>query len=74
MIESKYLKERRNKMTNTFTDPWAEYRAKEKARLEALTPEQKIANANSHHIGVVDDCYRCVNCEIGKWNAWKQHC
>ena len=61
-------------MTKTFTDPWAEFRAKEKARLEALTPEQKIANANSHVIGVVDDCYRCINCEIGKWNAWKEMC
>lgn len=67
-------KEREKKMTNTFTDPWAEYRANEKARLEALTPEQKIANAQSHRIGVVDDCYRCVDCEIGKWNAWKRHC
>ena len=61
-------------MTKTFTDPWAEFRAKEKARLEALTPEQKIANANSHVIGVVDDCYRCINCEIGSWNAWKEMC
>lgn len=61
-------------MTNTFTDPWAEYRAKENARLAALTDEQKIANANSHRIGVVDDCYRCIDCEIGSWNAWKSHC
>jgi hypothetical protein len=64
----------RNKMTNTFTDPWAEYRAKENARLEALTDTEKRINAASHHIGIVDDCRRCVDCEIGSWNAWKAKC
>ena len=61
-------------LSSTFVDPWAEYRSAEKLRLESLTPEQKIANTQSHRIGVVDDCYRCVDCEIGKWNAWKSHC
>lgn len=39
-----------------------------------LTLDQKQANAQTHWIGVVDDCYRCVKCEIGSWNAWKQPC
>jgi hypothetical protein len=72
MIESKYLEERRNKMTNTIT--WQERIAIENARVAALTDEQKIANAKSHVIGIVDDCYRCINCEIGSWNAWKEMC
>lgn len=40
----------------------------------SLTDEQKNANANSHFIGRVDDCYRCVNCEVGSWNAWQFPC
>lgn len=39
-----------------------------------LTPAERDANARSHAIGVVDDCYRCVYCEIGSWNAWKEMC
>ena len=35
---------------------------------------QEIQNKNSHRIGVVDDCYRCVDCEIGSWNAHKSPC
>ena len=50
------------------------YQQIEKPRLEAIPESVKIANANSHHIGVVDDCYRCINCEIGSWNAWQQPC
>jgi hypothetical protein len=46
----------------------------ENARLAALTDEEKRVNAASHQIGIVDDCYRCINCEIGSWNAWKSHC
>ena len=34
----------------------------------------EIVNANSHHWGNVDDCVRCVDCEIGIWNAWKEYC
>ena len=59
-------------MTNTIT--WQERIAIENARVAALTDEQKIANANSHTIGIVDDCYRCIDCEIGSWNAWKTRC
>ena len=60
-------------MLNTMT--YAEwYQQIEKPRLEAITPAEREANAASHHIGVVDDCYRCLDCEIGSWNAWKQHC
>lgn len=50
------------------------YQTIEKPRLEAITPEQRSINANSHHIGNVDDCARCVDCEIGSWNAWKELC
>mgnify|MGYP003349425583 CR=1 FL=1 len=39
-----------------------------------LTAAEKQRNANSHTIGVVDDCYRCIDCEIGSWNAWKELC
>lgn len=38
-----------------------------------MTPEES-ANFYSHNIGVVDDCYRCVYCEIGVWNAHKAFC
>lgn len=50
------------------------YQTVEKPRLEAITPEQRKANADSHYIGVVDDCYRCIYCEVGSWNAWKSEC
>jgi len=72
MLESKYLEERRNKMTNTIT--WKERIAIENARVAALTDTEKRINSASHIIGIVDDCYRCINCEIGSWNAWKSHC
>jgi hypothetical protein len=62
-----------NEMTNTL-EYWKTRREAEAARVAALTDEQKRANAASHIIGVVDDCYRCINCEIGSWNAWKSHC
>ena len=39
-----------------------------------LTMAEKQRNAASHLIGVVDDCYRCIDCEIGSWNAWKELC
>lgn len=57
---------------NTLTYPqrWAI----EKARLEALPLEERKANAASHIIGNVDDCSRCINCEIGSWNAWQRPC
>ena len=32
------------------------------------------ANSRSHIIGDVDGVYRCINCEIGSWNAWKMVC
>lgn len=50
------------------------YQTVEKPRLEAITPEEREANDASHHIGVVDDCYRCIRCEIGSWNAWQMPC
>ena len=50
------------------------YQQIEKPRLEAIPEEVRQANDASHHIGVVDDCYRCMDCEIGSWNAWQQPC
>ena len=31
-------------------------------------------NSNSHSIGNVDGVRRCIYCEIGSWNAWKELC
>jgi hypothetical protein len=50
------------------------YQTYEKPRLEAITPEQRALNSYSHRIGTVDDCARCVDCEIGAWNAWQRLC
>lgn len=30
--------------------------------------------SSTHIIGVVDDCYRCIDCEVGSWNAHKFPC
>lgn len=45
-----------------------------RARLAALTPEVRAHNASSHRIGNVDGVARCIDCEIGSWNAWKADC
>ena len=60
-------------MTNSFTLMQERQKA-ELARVAALTDKEKRINAASHHIGIVDDCRRCVDCEIGSWNAWKAKC
>jgi hypothetical protein len=60
-------------MTNSFTLMQERQKA-ELARVAALTDTEKRINAASHHIGIVDDCRRCVDCEIGSWNAWKAKC
>jgi hypothetical protein len=60
-------------MTNVITR-WTDAFIAEQARLATLTDEEKRANARTHRIGIVDDCYRCVYCEIGSWNTWKQPC
>ena len=54
----------------TYPQRWA----LEKSRLEALPLEVKQANAASHRIGNVDECARCIDCEIGSWNAWQKEC
>ena len=62
-----------SEMTNsTLTYP--ERYALKMATLNALPQDVKDANAASHYIGVVDDCYRCIYCEIGSWNAWQRYC
>ena len=50
------------------------YQTVEKVRLSAIPADVREANAASHYIGVVDDCYRCIYCEIGSWNAWQRYC
>jgi hypothetical protein len=37
-------------------------------------PKHTADYSGTHVIGIVDECYRCVNCEIGSWNAWKSPC
>lgn len=32
------------------------------------------ANFASHRFGIVDDCERCLVCEIGIWNGRKEFC
>lgn len=39
-----------------------------------LTPAEQESNRRSHRIGVIDDCYRCIRCEVGSWNAHKYPC
>ena len=46
----------------------------EKARLATLSDPDRRANADSHRFGTIDDVMRCLNCEIGIWNAWKMEC
>ena len=46
----------------------------EKARLATLSDSTRRANAESHHFDRIDDVMRCLNCEIGIWNAWKMEC
>jgi hypothetical protein len=46
----------------------------EKPRLSAIPLEVRDANAASHRIGNVDDVARCIDCEIGSWNAWQKEC
>jgi hypothetical protein len=50
------------------------YQTVEKPRLDAIPEDVRDRNAASHHIGVVADCFRCINCEIGSWNAWQKEC
>lgn len=50
------------------------YQTIEKPRLDAIQPATRYDNARSHRIGVVDDCHRCVDCEIAAWNAWQRLC
>lgn len=50
------------------------YQTIEKPRLEAIPAEVREANAASHYIGVVDECYACIKCECKSWNTWKVAC
>jgi hypothetical protein len=60
---------------NTTDLPYGEwYQTIEKPRLAAITPDARVANADSHDIGNVDGVARCVRCEIGSWNAWQSPC
>ena len=39
-----------------------------------LSVEQRKENYVSHNYGDVDDCIRCVDCEVGIWNGWRYAC
>lgn len=39
-----------------------------------LTEAIKDLNHRSHRFGRIDDCIRCLNCEIGIWNGWRENC
>ena len=39
-----------------------------------MSEQEKNSNYASHRYGIVDDCRRCINCEIGVWNGWKRRC
>ena len=62
------------KNTARYVGTYAEVQALEVERLKALPESVKQANAASHRIGNVDGVSRCVWCEIGVWNAWKEAC
>ena len=62
------------KDTSDYLGAYHEIAAREISRLQALPQSEKEANANSHRIGNVDGVSRCVRCEIGSWNAWKEMC
>jgi hypothetical protein len=59
-------------MTQTLTYP--QRYAMEKIALAAIPTDIRQANAYSHTIGNVDDCNRCIHCEIAAWNAWQRPC
>ena len=50
-----------------------DYLAKRKAQ-ENMSVEEKNRNANSHVIGIVDDRYGCIDCEVSPHNAWRYFC
>lgn len=50
------------------------YQTVEKTRLAAIPAEVRQANADSHRMGIIDDCARCIDCEVGSWNAWQRPC
>ena len=43
-------------------------------KMKDLTCVNDIDYSNTHTIGIVDDCYRCIRCEVAVWNAWKVAC
>jgi hypothetical protein len=43
-------------------------------KMKDLTCANDIDYSNTHTIGIVDDCYRCIRCEVAVWNAWKKEC
>jgi len=62
------------KNTPDYVKAYHEIAAREISRLQALPESAKKANSESHRIGNVDGVSRCVRCEIGVWNAWKEQC
>lgn len=50
------------------------YQQIEKPRLAAIPADVRKANDASHFFGPVDDCIRCLDCEILVTNGWQQPC
>lgn len=42
--------------------------------MTTLEMTERKENYKSHNYGPVDDCIRCVDCEIGIWNGWTAYC
>jgi hypothetical protein len=36
--------------------------------------KDRVANYASHRLGQVDDCIRCIDCEVAASNAHKRKC
>lgn len=50
------------------------YQNVEKPRLAAIPMHVRMENDHSHRYGAVDDCVRCIHCEVAVWNGWKVNC
>ena len=50
------------------------YQTVEKPRLAKITIAERMVNDNSHHYGTIDDCTRCLHCEVLVTNGWKAAC
>jgi len=42
--------------------------------LTEISVAEGQANRSTHSIGNIEGVNRCIHCEIGSWNAWKELC